>query len=158
MSVECRHNSQNLPTVHILSLQYEIMTYLYIGHKITHLLQSWRIWAGTGNFLQKKVSTKKKSGYGWIWIWPNEMEWSGSQNFVPWRALAGNIGSAQEKELQLVPENESAFLGEKCMYKHNSPLGKFTREVSYENGDAQQWQQSYCWIQRHLSLRMVPRT
>ena len=29
----------------------------------------------------------EKSGYGWIWMRPNGEEWSGSQNFAPWRAL-----------------------------------------------------------------------
>ena len=29
----------------------------------------------------------EKSGYGGIWIRPNGVEWSGPQNFAPWRAL-----------------------------------------------------------------------
>ena len=36
---------------------------------------------GNGEFFTKK------SGYGWIWIWPDGVEWSRSQNFAPWRAL-----------------------------------------------------------------------
>ena len=34
-----------------------------------------------------EFSTTKKSRYGWIWIWPNGVEWSGTRNFAPWRAL-----------------------------------------------------------------------
>ena len=35
----------------------------------------------------------EKSGYGWIiriWIRPNGVEWSGSQNFAPQRALSAS--------------------------------------------------------------------
>ena len=78
-----------MPTVLILSLQYETMVYLYIEHNIRGFAKLTDV-GGNGEFSTPKMDmggngefSTKKSGYGWIWIWPNGVEWSGSQNFAP---------------------------------------------------------------------------
>ena len=55
-------------TVLILSLQYDKMAYLYIEHKITGFAKFTDM-GGNGEI------SIKKSVYGWIWIWPNGVEW-----------------------------------------------------------------------------------
>ena len=46
----------------------------------------------------------KKSGYLWIWIRPNGVEWSGSQNFAPWRALGGTTRYVHYHEAEIHQE------------------------------------------------------
>ena len=62
-------NVRKIPTALIRSLHYEIIAYLYIEHKIAGFAKLMDM-GGNGK------SSTKKSGYGWIWIWPNGVEWS----------------------------------------------------------------------------------
>ena len=78
-------NVRKIPDALVLSLPYEIMAYLYIKHKITGFAKLTDMGGKQGIFYPKKwvwvemgIFYKKKSAYGWIWIWPNGVEWSGS--------------------------------------------------------------------------------
>ena len=75
-----------VPTGLILSFQYEIVTYLYIEHKITGFTKLPDT-GGYGEFFTKKA------GYKRVWIWPSGVERGGSQNFAPRRALVSAAGS-----------------------------------------------------------------
>ena len=67
------------PTALNLSLQHEIrLRYLFMHRAQNHSFYKLTDMGGNGKF-----ATKKKSGYGWIWIWPNGAERNGSQNFAP---------------------------------------------------------------------------
>ena len=72
------------------------MAYLYIENKITSFAKLADM-GGNGEFSSKTngygwkwgIFYKKNiSWYGWICIWPNRVEWSGSRNFAPWMALS----------------------------------------------------------------------
>ena len=65
------------------------MAYLYKEHKITGFAKSTDI-GENGEFSEKKINmggngefSTTKSGYGWIWVRPNGVEWTGSKNFAP---------------------------------------------------------------------------
>ena len=73
-----------VPTGLILSFQYEIVTYLYIEHKITGFTKLPDT-GGYGEFFTKKA------GYKRVWIWPSGVERGGSQNFAPRRALPAGL-------------------------------------------------------------------
>ena len=73
-----------VPTGLILSFQYEIVTYLYIEHKITGFTKLPDT-GGYGEFFTKKA------GYKRVWIWPSGVERGGSQNFAPRRALGVHV-------------------------------------------------------------------
>ena len=77
-----------VPTGLILSFQYEIVTYLYIEHKITGFTKLPDT-GGYGEFFTKKA------GYKRVWIWPSGVERGGSQNFAPRRALLKGAPVAQ---------------------------------------------------------------
>ena len=74
-----------VPTGLILSFQYEIVTYLYIEHKITGFTKLPDT-GGYGEFFTKKA------GYKRVWIWPSGVERGGSQNFNP-RTAGGGGGT-----------------------------------------------------------------
>ena len=82
-------------TALILSLQYETMAHLYVEHNINGFAkfndvgENGEISTKNGYGWKWIIVYKKKSGYGCISICLNGVEWSGSQNFAPWRAMTG---------------------------------------------------------------------
>ena len=95
-----------VPTGLILSFQYEIVTYLYIEHKITGFTKLPDT-GGYGEFFTKKA------GYKRVWIWPSGVERGGSQNFAPRRALARDTKFGTGVQCNMVFQNKQKLGGSK---------------------------------------------